>query len=136
MLAMEAVEHLFRNLKKIEWWKGADWLIDRSKWPQDSEKFDEAQEIAEEELEQNSELVLMALEKENNECDILLQKSTLKKTRRVTAWCLRFCKNASLKKEWKSLKLGPLKSEELAEADSYWIRREQEVVNLNSKEAQ
>ena len=77
----------------------------------------------------------MALEKRNNEWDILLQKSTLKKTRRVTAWCLRFCKNVLLKKEGKSLKLGHLKAEELAEVDSYWIRREQEVVNLNSKEA-
>ena len=81
-------------------------------------------------------MVFMALENKNNGWDILLQKSILKKTRRVTAWCLRFCRNASLKKEEKSLKLGPLKTEELADADSYWIRREQEVVNLNSKEAQ
>ena len=72
----------------------------------------------------------MALEKKNDEWDILLQKSTLKKTRRVTAWCLKFCKNALLKKEGKPLKSGTLKTEELAEADSYWIRREQEVVTL------
>ena len=78
----------------------------------------------------------MALEKKNDEWDILLQKSTLNKTRQVTDWCPRFCKNALLKKEGKSLKLGPLKTEELAEADSHWIRWEQEVVNLNSKEAQ
>ena len=61
-----------QKLEKIEWWKGADWLIDRSKWPQETEKFDEAQEIAKEELKQNSELVLMALEKKNDEWDILL----------------------------------------------------------------
>ena len=103
--------------------EGSRLLIDRSKWPQETEKFDEAQEIAEE-LKQNSELVLMALEKKNYELDTLLQKSTLKKTRRVTAWCLRFCKNALLKKQRKSLKLGLLKTEELTEADSHWIRRE------------
>ena len=125
-----------QKLEKIEWWKRADWLIDRSKWPLETEKFDEAQEIAEEELKQNSEFVLMALEKKNNEWDILLQKSTLKNTRRVTPWCLRFCKNALLKKEGKSLKLGPLKTEELAEADWHLIGQEQKVVNLNSKEAQ
>ena len=64
MLTMDAMEHLFRNLKKIEWWNGADWLIDRSKWRQKTEKFNEAQTIAEEELKQNSELVLMALGEE------------------------------------------------------------------------
>ena len=122
-----------QKLEKIEWWKGPYWLIDRSKWPQETEKFNEAQEIAEEELKRNSLLVLMALEKKNDEWDILLQKSILKKARRVTAWCLIFCKNALLKKEGKS---GPLKTEKMAEADSYWIRREQEVVNLNSKEAE
>ena len=106
-----------QKLEKIHWWKGADWLIDRSKWPQEMEKFNEAQGIAEEELKQNSELVLMALGEKNAEWDILLQKSTLKKTRRVTTWCLRFCQNALLKKEGKPLKLGPLQTEELAEAD-------------------
>ena len=94
-----------QKLEKIEWWKGADWFGDRSKWPQETEKFNEAQE----ELKQSSELVLMALEKKNDAWDILLQKSTLKKTRSVTVWCLRFCKNALLKKEEKPLKLGPLK---------------------------
>ena len=78
----------------------------------------------------------MALEKKNDEWDILLQKSTLNKTRQVTDWCLRFCKNALLKIEGKSLKLGPLKTEELAKADLQWMRWEQEVVNLNTKEAQ
>ena len=68
----------------------------------------------------------MALEKKNDKLGILLQKSTLKKTKRVTAWCLIFCKNALLKKEGKPLKSGPLKTEELDEADSYWVRREQE----------
>ena len=100
-----------QKLERIEWWKGADWLTGRSKWPQETKKFDEAQEIAGEELKQNSKLVLMALEKRKDEWDILLQKSTLKKTRRVTTWCLRFCKNALFKKEGKSLKLGPLKTE-------------------------
>ena len=56
-----------QKLEKIEWWKGADWLIDVSKWPQETEKFKEAQEIAEQELKQNSELVHMALEKKNDE---------------------------------------------------------------------
>ena len=43
----------------------------------------------------------------------------------------KFCKN-----EGKPLKSGPLEMEEVTEADSYWIRWEQEVANLNRKEAQ
>ena len=115
----ESLGASIQKLEKIQWWKGADQLIGRSNWPQETEKFNEAQgtALAEEELKQSSELVLMALGEKNDEWDILLQKSTLKKTRRVIAWCLRFCKNALPKKEGKPLKLGPLKPEELVEAD-------------------
>ena len=125
-----------QKLEKIEWWKGADWLTDKSRWPLEADKFNEVETLAEEELKQNSELALMALEKTSDEWEEVLQRSTLKKARRVTAWCLRFCKNALRKKEGKPMKSGPLKTEELAEADSCWIRREQNPVNLNSKEAQ
>jgi len=78
----------------------------------------------------------MAMDKANDEWETLLQKSTLKKAKRVAAWCLRFCKNALQNKEGKPLTSGPLKTQELAVADSYWIRREQKDVNLSSKEAQ
>ena len=71
----------------------------------------------------------------NFEWKTLLQKSILKRLKRVTAWCLRFCKNPLEKREGKPLKSGPLRTGELAVADSYWIRREQKEVNLSSKEA-
>ena len=57
------------------------------------------------------------------------------KKQRVTAWCLRFCRSTVPKKEGKPLKSEPLRTEELAEADSCWIRREQTDVNLSSKKA-
>ena len=92
--------------------------------------------MAQEELKKNSDLVLMALDKKCDEWEMMLQKSTLKKAKRVTAWCLRFCKNALLNAQGKLRKSGPLKTDKLNEASSYWIRREQDVVNLSSKEAQ
>ena len=63
-------------------------------------------------------------------------KCSLKKTRRVTAWCLRFCYNALQEVHSHSRKSGPLKVTELEEADTYWVKREQKVVNLSSKDAQ
>ena len=125
-----------QKLERVEWWKGADWLTDRSRWPLDTKQLEGVQNLAEEELKQNSELVLIAMDKENDEWETLLQKSTLKKANRVTAWCLRFCTNTLRKKEGKPMKSGPLKTEELTKAESYWIRREQRDINLSSKEAQ
>ena len=110
------------KLEKIGWWKGADWLLDQSKWPEESEEFKDGIEMAQEELKKNSDLVLMALDKKCEEWEMMLQRSTLKKAKRVTAWCLRFCKNALLSAQGKLRKSGPLKTDELNEANSYWIR--------------
>ena len=68
--------------------------------------------------------------------DTLLQKCSLRKTRRVTAWGLRFCYDALQQVHSYSKKSGPLKVTELEEADSYWVKREQKVVNFSSKDAQ
>ena len=72
----------------------------------------------------------------DGEWDTLLQKYTLRKTRRVTAWCLRFCYNALLQDHNHSRKSEPLKVIELEETDTYWVKREEKVVNVSSKDAQ
>ena len=63
-------------------------------------------------------------------------KIFLEETRRVTALCLRFCYNALQQVHSHSRKSGPLKVTELEEVDTYWVKREQKVVNLSSKDAQ
>ena len=60
----------------------------------------------------------------------------MRKTRRVTEWCLRFCYNALQQVHSHSRKSGPLKVTELEEANTHWVKREQKVVNINSKDAQ
>ena len=84
----------------------------------------------------NSELILMSKDVKPDKWDILLQKCTLRKTRRVTVWHLRFCYNALQQVHSHSRKSIPLKVTDLEEADTYWVTREQKVVNLSSKDAQ
>ena len=56
-----------QKLEKVEWWKEADWLTERSSWPLETEELEEVQKLAEEEINQKLELVLMAMDKANHE---------------------------------------------------------------------
>ena len=83
--------------------------MDGSKWLNEIEVSTEVNKMIQEELKRSSELVLMALDRKTDEWEMTLQRGTLKKARRVTAWCLRFCKNAPLKKQREARKASPLK---------------------------
>ena len=81
------------------------------------------------EIQVNSELILLSEDVKPDEWDTLLQKCTLRKTSRVTAWCLRLCYNGLQQVHNHSRKSRPLKVTELEEADTYWVKREQKVMN-------
>ena len=124
------------KLYEIGWWEGPDWLCDESNWPKQDEYFEEVRKEVHDEIKVNSELILLSKDVKPDEWDNLLQKCSLRKTRRVTTWCLGFCHNALQQVHSHSRKSAPLKVTELEEADTYWVKREQKVVNLSSKDAQ
>ena len=124
------------KLHEIGWWEGPDWLFDKSNWPKQDEYFEEVRTEVHDEIKVNSDLILLSKDVKPDEWDTLLQKCSLRKTKRVTAWCLRFCYNALQQVHSHSRKSGPLKVTELEEADTDWVKREQKVVNLSSKDAQ
>ena len=70
------------------------------------------------------------------EIDILLERKTLKGTKRILGWCMRFISNCKAKGSRDKKKWGPLTTEEIENADEKLIRNIQQSINLESKEAQ
>ena len=68
------------------------------------------------------------------EMDSLLKRKTFKGTRRILGWCLRFISNCKTKGSKDKRKWGPL--EEIKNADKKLIRKFQQGINLETKEAQ
>ena len=102
------------KLHEIGWWEGPDWLFDESNCPKQDEYFEEVQsKDVHDEIKVNSELILLSKDVKPDQWGTLLQKCSLRKTRRVTLWCLRFCYNALQQVHSHSRKSGPLKVAEL-----------------------
>ena len=70
------------------------------------------------------------------EIDSLLERKTLKSTKRIVAWCLRFSLHCRANRSWEKRQGGPLATEEIENADKKLIRNAQEQMNLESEGAQ
>jgi len=70
------------------------------------------------------------------EMNSVLETNTLKGTRRILWWFLRFTSNCKTKGSKDKRKWGPLTTEEIENADKKLIGKFQQGINLESKEAQ
>ena len=114
-----------------------NWIQDKEKWPKTEENPETDIECIQEELKKGETLFYCAENKANlKEIDSLLERKTLKGTKRIIAWCLRFSLNCRANRSGEKRKAGPLTTEEIENADKKLIRNAQEQVNLESKEAQ
>ena len=94
-----------------------DWLFDEEKRPEQPNLCTTNEVNAE--IKPLKEVMFQEAQKEADEWDFLLERSSYWKTLRVTAWCLWFKYNCSLKGQ----KKGPLQTEEIENARNYWVRR-------------
>ena len=106
-----------------KWLKGPEWLADYEKWPDDV--ITAPSKESESEAKLISEVIATTIERSSNTLDKLLQKFSLWKTLRITAWMMRFIKNIKVKKE--EQQSGPLVTQEIQNAQSTWIKLVQEV---------
>ena len=94
-------------------------------------------ESIQKELKNGKKLFYCADEKKDEtEIDKLLERKTPKGTKRIIAWCERFIFNCNAKRTGSKINCGLLITEEIENADKKLIRRAQEGINLESKEAQ
>ena len=91
------------KMESLEWFTGPNWLLDERDWPPQPElktNKDTHSEYKTTELVFNN-------EREADEWDDLLNRSSYWRTLRVTAWMLRFVSNCRTKSK-KKRKIGPL----------------------------
>ena len=110
------------RLRSDLWLHGPKWLAqDKSNWPQGQGVESEPPECR---LEEKKRTLAVVSRSGGNDCLLLdpTKYSTLGRLLRVTAWVLRWVRNCK-----KSKRDGPLTTEELGEALTYWIRSSQAV---------
>ena len=105
------------------WFHGPDWLLDEEKQPEQP-NLSCTKEVNVE-SKPLKEVVFQVAQKEVDEWDWLLERSSYWKTLRVTAWCLRFKHNCLAKGQKLKRKSGPLQTEEIENARNYWVKRVQ-----------
>ena len=104
------------------WWNGADWLVHPEQWPPGivtaptHESECEAKAVKE---------IFRAAVDSTDKFDELLEKFPLMKTIRVIAWVCRFVFNCRTEKE--NCQKGPLKTDEINNQHTFWIRRAQSL---------
>ena len=118
--------------------KGPQWLAKRSSWPAEPEII-ETDSAAAEGVPRRKEHILM--EQQLNQSDssnrvewanALLGKYPYWKLLRITAYIERFANNCKTKEKLN----GPLKTEELCAAETYWVKYAQESHDLNNGETE
>ena len=113
------------------WFKGPQWLSDIHFWPIQPE-IAETEQAARESLPRKKEQTLMVRENGNNDRhdwgNSLIQKFSYWKLLRVTALVKRFADNCRVKEKRK----GPITTEEISSAETFWLRFAQENQELNS----
>ena len=113
---------------------GPNWIQDKEKWPRTEENPGTDIECIQEELKKEETLFYCAEDKANlKEIDSLLERKTLKGTKRIVAWCLRFSLNCRANRSGEKRKAGPLTTEEIENADKKLIRNAQEQINLEAR---
>ena len=105
------------------WFHGPDWLLDEEKQPE-KPNLSCTKEVNVE-SKPLKEVVFQVAQKEVDEWDWLLERSSYWKALRDTAWCLRFKHNCLAKGQKLKRKSGPLQTEEIENARNYWVKRVQ-----------
>ena len=110
------------KMESLKWFTGPKWLLDERDWPPQPELKTSKDTHSEYKA---TELVLFNNEREADEWDDLLNRSSYWRTLRVTAWMLRFVSNCRTKSK-KKRKIGPLNTEEILNARTRWVKRVQD----------
>lgn len=99
------------------WWSGPMWLkADDSAWPAQPAVL-----AATDEIRTRANYVERVVG--DGDTELLSRYSTLRRLKRVTAWCLRFLNNCRLRGDDKAQrKLGPLIPAEHQQASDVWVR--------------
>lgn len=108
------------KLEREEWFTGPSWLLNENEWPEQPELCKSKETLDEYKA---SEPVFFCEEREPDEWDDLLERSSYWRTLRITAWMLRFVDNCCHKSNRKT---GPLNTDEIARARNKWVKRVQE----------
>ena len=105
------------------WFSGPQWLARIEEWPDQPEISDNA-ETATEMMPMKERAMLAKEEKvgENDSLDSLLERRTLWKTLRITAYMMRFAKNCQRKEK----RSGLLTTKEIEAAEKMWIKKVQQ----------
>ena len=102
------------------WFNGPQWLRNKENWPENPILQPSKESQAEAKIVR--ELLCTAQEDgEVDDFDQILEKHELRRTLRVTTWILRFIHNCRNKEK----RDGPLSTSETEEAETWWIKREQ-----------
>ena len=113
------------NIGKLEsqaWFTGPDWILTEDDWPEQPELKGSNETLDEQKTTQP---IFFCNERERDEWDDLLDRSSYWRTLRVTAWMLRFVNNCRSKTKKVKRKSGPLNTDEIMSARNRWIRRVQ-----------
>ena len=102
------------------------WLKNKEEWLVQP-KLERTQSESEEHKAETQE-VLYSEEKEPDQWEALLDRSTLKRNFRVTERTLRFVHNSLFKRRNTKKRSGPLTTKEINNARNQWIRKAQTVV--------
>ena len=105
------------------WFYGPNWLFDEEKQPEKPNL--NCTKKVNVESRHLKEVVFQVAQKEVDEWDWLLERSSNWKTLRVTTWCLRFKHNCLVKIQKLKRVKGTLQAEEIENAKNFWVKRVQ-----------
>ena len=111
------------KMERGNWLTGPNWLLDETQWPQQPKL--KCTEVANEECRPTPEGILHTQKRKLDEWDALLERGAYWRTMRVTAWMLRFISNCKARRNKLKRRSGPLVTEEITTARTYWVRRVQ-----------
>lgn len=109
------------------WFHGPDWLHNESKWPSQPEIKETPEAVSESLPKKDKQLLANEAHMEPNRITELLDKFSYWKTLRVTAFVMKFIAKCQGKR-----KEPILTTEEIAEAEVYWIKKAQQSEDLKS----
>jgi transposase InsO family protein len=112
------------------WQRGPSWLSDQSRWPKDVVVATCPEAERELKREQIAKVfTTVSNGSSGNKFDELLEKYTLRKTLRIYAWVSRFARNSRNRKR-DDRESGPLVTEEIRNAEAWWIKRAQHEAGI------
>ncbi|CAB3997491.1 Hypothetical predicted protein, partial [Paramuricea clavata] len=97
---------------------GPEWLSDPANWPDNPVTKSSPESAAETKISRDLVYIAKSTETTTDELDKLLERNTLRRTLRVSAWINRFIHNCRAKEK----RSGPLDTEEIETAKFWWIK--------------